>query len=81
MFTLSPAVQKHYALRLYRVTGDIDQDKRMILSVKGDEDLRSGEHRNVLAIMLLDWPESLTPGPDLKTMAKFQSLLPIQQRD
>ena len=63
------------------IVADIDQDKGMILSVKGSNDLRVGEHRNVLAIMLLDWPESLTPGPDLRTMAQFQKLLPMQERD
>ncbi|WP_405000893.1 DUF3541 domain-containing protein [Halomonas sp.] len=26
-------------------------------------DLAHGEHRNVLALMLLDWPETLHTGP------------------
>jgi hypothetical protein len=82
-FLLAGYGQDNHALRRVQeqIVSDIDQDKGMILSVKGSSDLRSGEHRNVLAIMLLDWPESLTPGPDLRTMAKFQKLLPIQERD
>jgi hypothetical protein len=82
-FLLAGYSQDNHALRRVQeqILSDIDQDKGMILSVKGGDDLRSGEHRNVLAIMLLDWPETLTPGPDLRTMAKFQKLLPIQERD
>jgi len=48
----------------------------MIVSVHGSDNLGKGEHRNVLAIMLLDWPEALTPGPNLREMEKFQKLLP-----
>lgn len=33
----------------------IDRDKGMVPSVSGSTDLAKGEHRNVLAIMLLDW--------------------------
>ncbi|MDD1781086.1 DUF3541 domain-containing protein [Enterovibrio sp. ZSDZ35] len=33
----------------------IDREKGMIPSVSGGTDLAKGEHRNVLAIMLLDW--------------------------
>lgn len=35
----------------------IDRDKGMIPSTSGDFDLSYGEHRNVLAIMLLDWQQ------------------------
>lgn len=62
------------------IVADIDSQKGMILSVKGSDNLRKGEHRNVLAIMLLDWPESLTTGPNLKEIKKFQKLLPIQEQ-
>ncbi len=37
----------------------------MVPSESGGTDLEYGEHRNVLAIMLLDWPERLHPGPVL----------------
>lgn len=33
----------------------IDREKGMVPSVSGSTDLAKGEHRNVLAIMLLDW--------------------------
>lgn len=62
------------------IVSDINLEKGMILSVKGSDDLHTGEHRNVLAIMLLDWPTSLFRGPDLRNMSTFQELLPIQER-
>ena len=37
------------------ILASIDKEKGMIPSVTGDFDLQYGEHRNVLAIMLLDW--------------------------
>ncbi|MCK2184058.1 DUF3541 domain-containing protein [Halomonas getboli] len=40
----------------------------MVPSESGGTDLERGEHRNVLAIMLLDWPERLYPGPILSTI-------------
>ena len=40
-----------------------DPVARMIGSEQGDFHLAGGEHRNVLAIMLLLWPEQLHPGP------------------
>lgn len=33
----------------------VDRKHNMVLSVTGDAELERGEHRNVLAIMLLDW--------------------------
>lgn len=43
-----------------------DPHARMIPATDGTTDLARGEHRNVLAIMLLRWPERLHPGPDLR---------------
>jgi hypothetical protein len=37
----------------------------MVPSPSGSVDLETGEHRNILAIMLLAWPERLHPGPIL----------------
>lgn len=62
------------------IVSDINPEKGMILSVKGSDDLPKGEHRNVLAVMLLDWPASLFPGPDLRNMPEFQNLLPMPER-
>ncbi len=39
------------------IKASIDRDKGMIPSTSGDFDLSYGEHRNVLAIMLLDWQQ------------------------
>ncbi|MDL4863430.1 DUF3541 domain-containing protein [Halomonas elongata] len=44
-----------------------DPEARMVPAEDGVLDPAYGEHRNVLAIMLLDWPERLYPGPDLGT--------------
>ncbi|RBM28979.1 DUF3541 domain-containing protein [Vibrio tarriae] len=40
----------------------VDKERGMIPSTSGDFDLSLGEHRNVLAIMLLDW-RSVNPAP------------------
>lgn len=50
--------------------------KNMVLSVSGKDDLRSGEHRNVLAYALLNWPQKLHPGPFLLENSKRTSSLP-----
>jgi hypothetical protein len=50
-----------------------DPEAGMIPGEDGDTDLAGGEHRNVLAIMLLGWPERLYPGPWLSTAASAMS--------
>ncbi|MGF1614531.1 MAG: DUF3541 domain-containing protein [Gammaproteobacteria bacterium] len=45
-----------------------DRDARLIPSPIGDTELDGGEHRNVLAIVLLRWPQSLSSGPDLSAL-------------
>ena len=47
-----------------------------IPSPKGNPDLALGEHRNVLAMMLLNWPETLHPGPYLNTLESTKNYLP-----
>lgn len=55
-------------------------EAQMIPGEGGDTDLAHGEHRNVLAIMLLGWPERLYPGPVLSapsaTLAAAQTAAP-----
>ncbi|AMC99393.1 hypothetical protein LOKO_00297 [Halomonas chromatireducens] len=46
----------------------IDPQSSIIPSATGSSDLERGEHRNVLAIMVLRWPGRLYPGPDLSLM-------------
>jgi hypothetical protein len=43
----------------------IDPASGIIPSPEGETGLAGGEHRNVLAIMVLRWPGRLHPGPDL----------------
>ncbi|CAO1666368.1 DUF3541 domain-containing protein [Halomonas sp. NYA30] len=43
----------------------IDPDSGIIPSPEGEKELAGGEHRNVLAIMVLRWPGRLHTGPDL----------------
>ncbi|MFV0575432.1 MAG: DUF3541 domain-containing protein [Vibrio sp.] len=49
--TQSPALAKAKE----SIAQAVDMDKGMIPSIDGDFELQKGEHRNVLAIMLLDW--------------------------
>ncbi|MDV6252212.1 DUF3541 domain-containing protein [Vibrio sp. EA2] len=52
----------------------IDQEQGMIPSVEDSFDLKFGEHRNVLAIMLLDW-KGVNQGPSYESLPKsFQSI-------
>lgn len=53
----------------------LDPEKGMIPSDKGQFDLRSGEHRNVLAIMLLDW-HNVNPAPTYTRQPEIFSDLP-----
>ncbi|MGM0537045.1 MAG: DUF3541 domain-containing protein [Pseudomonadota bacterium] len=52
-----------------------DPGARMVPSEQGGTDLASGEHRNVLAIMLLDWPYRLYPGPKLSPLHEYEGIL------
>jgi len=53
----------------------LHKDKGMIPSVRGDFDLAYGEHRNVLAIMLLDW-QKVNPAPTVTSQPKVFSSVP-----
>lgn len=55
-----------------RIASAIRDDIGIIPSPSGSADLESGEHRNVLAIMLFSWPEQLSAGPDLKNSPVYQ---------
>ncbi len=59
------------------VMAAVDPEHQMILSTKGSADLALGEHRNVLAWMLLNWPEQLHAGPDLADFKKLRDDLPL----
>lgn len=48
----------------------------MIPSVSGKIDLATGEHRNVLTLMLFDWPDQLTAGPCFRQFKEIIKYLP-----
>lgn len=56
-----------------------DAEARMIPSPSGSTDFARGEHRNVLAVMLLIWPDQLYTGPhiDPKTLDLFRPSQPV----
>ncbi|WP_114766857.1 DUF3541 domain-containing protein [Vibrio rhodolitus] len=53
----------------------IDPQKGMVPSVTGDFDFSQGEHRNVLAIMLLDW-QQVNQAPTIQKQPEIFSRLP-----
>lgn len=55
-----------------------DSEEQIIPSPRGNPDLVIGEHRNVLAMMLLDWPEKLHRGPYLAELKATSKYLPKQ---
>ncbi|MBY5922720.1 DUF3541 domain-containing protein [Ferrimonas balearica] len=58
------------------IASALDPKAGMIPSVSGGLDLKGGEHRNVLAIMLLDW-KGTRPGPDVAQHPKWFAPLPF----
>ena len=59
----------------HHILNSIDKTKNMIPSASGDFDLAYGEHRNVLAIMLLDW-HGVHSAPTIQNQQKIFSNLP-----
>lgn len=57
------------------IQASIDEKGGMIPSITGDFDLEYGEHRNVLAIMLLDW-QQVNEAPTLKGNPKVFTTIP-----
>lgn len=65
------------------IQASINREHGMIPSVSGDFDLKYGEHRNVLAVMLLDWQQvnhtpTVTNDPRVFSNVPY-GLVPIQQ--
>jgi len=59
-----------------KLLNQFNPDHAMIPSVSGKIDLATGEHRNVLALMLFNWPEQLSPGPCLLQVTDLAKYLP-----
>ncbi|MDN3653743.1 DUF3541 domain-containing protein [Thalassotalea ponticola] len=64
------------ALLKQSLASSFDQQAGMIPSVNGRVDLATGEHRNVLAYMLFNWPPRLHRGPIFNDMAELKPYLP-----
>ena len=60
------------------IVNAFDNKEQVIPSPRGNPDLVMGEHRNVLAMMLLDWPEKLHKGPHLAELKATKKYLPKQ---
>lgn len=48
----------------------------MIPSTACDTDLQKGEHRNVMALLVFNWPDQLYPGPYLMDYEEYRRLWP-----
>ncbi|EKE69230.1 DUF3541 domain-containing protein [Gallaecimonas xiamenensis] len=59
------------------VLAAIDPEHKVVLSEQGNPDLALGEHRNVLAWMLLNWPDKLHKGPLLGRFKALRDDLPL----
>ena len=58
-----------------RIIDRFDSDEGLIPSTTGRTDLAQSEHRNIIAYMLLAWPDQLITGPNLPQTAFFQDVL------
>ncbi|ABO23953.1 DUF3541 domain-containing protein [Shewanella loihica] len=68
----NPVVKKTQA----HIMAAFDPKAQTIPSPRGNPDLALGEHRNVLAMMLLDWPKSLHQGPYFHNLKATKKYLP-----
>ncbi len=59
------------------IATEFNTEHDMILSTAGCADLQTGEHRNVLAIMVFSWPDRLYSGPALQQFKRYRALLPL----
>ncbi|QYJ91728.1 DUF3541 domain-containing protein [Shewanella halotolerans] len=68
----NPVVKKTQA----HIMAAFDPEVQTIPSPHGNPDLALGEHRNVLAMMLLDWPKTLHQGPYFHNLKATKKYLP-----
>ena len=59
-----------------RLLSQYSSEHSMILSVSGKTDAATGEHRNVLTLMLFKWPDQLTVGPCFRQFEDLSIHLP-----
>ncbi|MCJ8304787.1 DUF3541 domain-containing protein [Shewanella sp.] len=70
----NPVVAKTQA----HIVNAFDESVQFIRSPMGNPDLALGEHRNVLAMMLLNWPQKLHKGPYFTELKATKKYLPKQ---
>ncbi|MGI2261583.1 DUF3541 domain-containing protein [Shewanella sp. GXUN23E] len=58
------------------IVKSFNAQERIIPSPRGNPDLALGEHRNVLAMMLINWPDKLHAGPYLAELKATRKYLP-----
>lgn len=58
-----------------QINSKIDMDHQMIRSKKGSADFAKGEHRNIIAVLLLDW-QGCSSSPTRKDVKKLNAHLP-----
>ena len=70
--------EDHQVVALTReaMANAFNPSERIIPSPRGNPDLALGEHRNVLAMMLINWPDTLHPGPYLAELKATKKYLP-----
>lgn len=57
------------------ISQQINRDERMIPSVSGRTDFAAGEHRNIIAVLLLDW-QGVFARPNAKDLNSWSSSFP-----
>ena len=64
------------ALTREAIVNSFNAKENIIPSPRGNPNLALGEHRNVLAMMLINWPNTLHPGPYLTELKATRNYLP-----
>ncbi len=57
------------------INNKVDLEKRMVLSPSGKDGFAKGEHRNIIAVLLLDW-QGCSDRPNRKDIKKMKGHLP-----
>lgn len=57
------------------INSKVDLEKQMILSVNGSSDFAMGEHRNIIAVLLLDW-QGCSERPNRQDVKRLSGHLP-----
>lgn len=74
VFLLRDYSTSHAAVETVKkyIQANFSAEHNMILGVDGNAEINAGEHRNVLALMVLNWPNQLHAGPNLSKNSDYQ---------